>query len=952
MTELHDGIYNQCLYTEQINNILTSIRYFLVSIFCVCLCIYSIFHIFYGYSFLLSTWFNCTELIILFFLGVSSFKFQSNQYSYLEANIWIMFICFFTGFTIAIGSSLLYLHLPNTLAYLPFYQSLSLSALLIILSLVFALTFLAQKINYFLLFFSPIVIPFIYTQLVLLVDQQRLFFLVVDFLIVAILICAYISIRVNKKLFTINQKNKMLVKNAKHQLLIQDHLNKQLQYEMQKTKLIKQELKNHMQSLEDKIQERTLNLESAHQALKNKQTNLMLAHDIAGLTPWDWNIKDRIFTLTDKSNSSDYHNINRITVKNIHPDDVKIFKIEVRKHLRGLSDQFEVTYRIKHNNGTWHWIHDVGRVISRNPKNNFPLHMVGIRRDINKERLNQEQLILSASVLQQATEGIFILDEDFRYIDANPFYEKLTGFERSQIIGKHIFDIAANYKANQRSMHNSIITEILINGKYDNEIIEKFLSGNKLTIRIHINAIKNDHDKTMNYIGIVSDLTEKRLQEQRLSYLENYDALTDLPNRFYYNYQLYQYLTTHHDSIKELAIIRLNIDGFRHLNEYLTPSGGDELLKQLAQRLRMSNTEALFLAHLNADNFAIVYELSHIQPPIEQICERINHVFATPFNINHEEHIITISMGVSFYPEHGQHVDYLNHYAEQALSEAKRLGGNTTCYYNVEEHHVLIDEHVHLERELRQAIKNEELVVYYQPKLYFESLKIQGFEALIRWQHPSKGLIPPNLFIPIAEKTSLISEIGDFVIKQAAQQIKKWLNLGYEDITVSLNIVAQQLHRGHLLETIDRALDEFQISGKNIELEITESSLLDKSDLVKKTLNEIKNRNIHISLDDFGTGYSSLSYLTDFPIDTLKIDRSFISKIGNQQQEAVISAMVAMGKAMGMVIVAEGVETKQQNEYLLNLNCDLVQGFLFSKPLPEKEATEFLQENLKRDMSH
>src|SRR5690606_32557436 len=211
-----------------------------------------------------------------------------------------------------------------------------------------------------------------------------------------------------------------------------------------------------------------------------------------------------------------------------------------------------------------------------------------------------------------------------------------------------------------------------------------------------------------------------------------------------------------------------------------------------------------------------------------------------------------------------------------------------------------------------------------------------------RWNHPEKGIIPPGLFVPLAEQTSLISDIGRLVIQQTAQQIKKWNELGFNNICVSVNIVAQQLRRGQLLNDLDHAIAENQISGSSLELEITESSLIENSEAIKVLLDQIKQRQINISLDDFGTGYSSLSYLADFPIDILKIDRSFVSKIGETKQEALVSAIVAMGKAMGMIVVAEGVETREQFDYLLDLNCDIAQGYLFSKPLPEQEATAYL----------
>ena len=395
-----------------------------------------------------------------------------------------------------------------------------------------------------------------------------------------------------------------------------------------------------------------------------------------------------------------------------------------------------------------------------------------------------------------------------------------------------------------------------------------------------------------------------------------------------------------------MAIVRLNIDRFRPLNEYLSNNGGDELLRQVAQRLRLTNSEALFLAHLNGDDFAIVYELSHIRPSIQEHCDRISKAFTMPFNIFGQDHVITLSMGISMYPEHGRQLDYLNNCAEEALGQAKHLGGNTVQYYTIK-HHDILEQGSYLERDLRKAILNNELEVYYQPKINFANQSIYGFEALVRWNHPEKGVLAPGLFIPIAEQTTLISDIGRIVIQQTAKQIRRWNDMGLKDICVSVNIVAQQLQRGKLLEDLDTALLSNNIKGETLELEITESSLVENSESVKNLLKSIKARHIKISLDDFGTGYSSLSYLADFPIDILKIDRSFVSNIGDKKQEAIVSAMIAMGKAMGLTIVAEGIENTEQFNYLNDLGCDIAQGYLFAKPLQEMEATSYLRRKIK-----
>ncbi|WP_436915196.1 EAL domain-containing protein [Acinetobacter gandensis] len=949
MTYNQDEYIKQHNHAAQIANTLRHSRYFLVSILIICLYIFAIYQVYFTHqSFYFSIWFIFTEVFVSLCWMISTVYFKPGQYSLQIAHRWLQFQCFSVGTLIASGIFLIFYYLPSNNENFQPIQALTLSALLLIVTQTFGLTYLTQKLNYFCLAFLPSIVPYLVAQFFFFDETNHLFNLSINFGLIVILMCAMTSYRIHRRVSTLYAKNNLLVENAEQQVKWTDELCQQLQDEVNKSRDIEMQLQLGNQLLEQKVKERTFDIETMNKDLENQQENLVLAHEIAGLRPWDWNVKERRISVTNHKHekslrSSKDHQIQLQHV--IHPDDVMHFKTEITRHLRGLTDRYEATYRIQNSNGKWNWVHDIGRVITRDPNNKKPLRMVGIRRDIHQERTSQERLKLAASVLQQAAEGIFILNEELRYIDVNPFYEQLTGFSHEQIIGKHLFDITANYKSAQRSTHYSIIKQVLKMGEYDGELHEKFLSGKELTLWMHINAITDEQNRVTHYIGIVSDLTERKLQEQRLSYLENYDTLTDLPNRFYYNYQLHQYLVSQQDSIKQLAVIRLNIDRFRPLNEYLSNNGGDELLRQVAQRLRLTNAEALFVAHLNGDDFAIVYEMSHIRPSVQEHCERLTKAFSLPFNIFGQDHVITLSIGVAFYPEHGRQLDYLNNCAEQALSEAKNLGGNTIRYYS-NENTALLEQGIFLERDLRKAIQNNELVVYYQPKINFRNKDIYGFEALVRWNHPEKGLIPPGLFIPLAEQTSLISDIGRIVLQKTAKQIRLWNNLGYNNICVSVNIVAQQIRRGQLLNDLDQAIDDNQIDGSSLELEITESSLIENSDSVRNLLDEIKKRKINISLDDFGTGYSSLSYLADFPIDILKIDRSFVSKIGENKQQAIVSAMIAMGKAMGMTVVAEGIETEQQMQYLQDLDCDIAQGYLFSKPLPQEEATIFLENNI------
>ncbi|OLV80959.1 histidine kinase, partial [Acinetobacter baumannii] len=619
----------------------------------------------------------------------------------------------------------------------------------------------------------------------------------------------------------------------------------QLQQEVNKSKDIEAQLQFNNHLLEQKVRERTYDLTKMNERLESHHHNLAFAHETAGIRPWDWDIEKQKLEITFFDQQKQTQNTPlhlKSILERIHPNDRKLFDERLKEHLEGKSDHFNITFRILRRNGSWRWIHDVGRVISRDPKTNKALRMVGMTRDIHQEKKDQEHLRLSAIVLEQAAEGIFILDEKLNYIEVNPYYEKLTGFSKSELLSQQLFNITINQKLQQQQFHDSITQQLLKTGEYMGQFDEKFTSGKSVYLWLHINAVKDEYNQIINYIGFARDLTDQKRQEQHLSYLKNYDSLTHLPNRFYYYNQLHQYLVNPSYSFKNLALIRINIDRFRAFNEFLNNDSGDELLKQFAQRLRLTNINAILVAYLNGDDFAIIYEISPIHPNIEQYCQNILQALNAPFYIDEQEYFITASIGVACFPEHGRQIDHLNNHAEQALSEAKRLGGNTISYYcnKTTNPYKTAD----LEQELRKAIQNDEFVVYYQPKINLNDKSIKGFEALIRWQHPEKGLVMPNMFIPFAERSSLISDIGKVVLDKVGKQLQEWKKAGYADVRVSVNIVAQQIHRGLLLSDLDEVLDTYHLDGSNLELEITESALLDNTDNVKKLLHSIKERNI------------------------------------------------------------------------------------------------------------
>ncbi|QER40012.1 EAL domain-containing protein [Acinetobacter suaedae] len=936
------------IYMDQINYS-SHIRSFVLSVLCICLLDYVLFGIFYSFTpNIFTSWISITAIVLLvfFFLCRFSLKCYSSPAFIKKSHILFQTVCFITGLLLGINSIIITYYLIHDVPQLTGSHILILTALLLTTSHIIALTFLTQHIRYFFLFFIPSVLPLIISHLLYRNNEHTLFYLAYYSTFFATLLCAHATFKIHKHLSQVLDKNKQLVDVAEQHNQWTEELCQQLQHEINKSKDIEAQLQFNNHLLEQKVRDRTYDLTQMNESLEEHRQNLAFAHETAGIRPWEWNLEEQTIGITNVHNQAvkrDSENHYTLLHKIVHPDDIERVKKALYAHLSGEALRYEETYRIKSPNGEWSWIHDVGQVIQRNTENQTPLRMVGIHRDINQERKDQERLKLAASVFEQASEGIFILDEYFNYLEVNPKYEQITELDKQVILGKQLFEITKQNKLHHQNFQLSILDTLSQEHEYEGEFQETYHSEKSCFLWMHINAVKDEHDRVINYIGIVSDQTERKHQEQRLSYLTNYDTLTDLPNRFYYQQQLHQYLVNE-AAIQHLAVIRLNIDRFRTLNELVSNQAGNELLKQVAQRLRISNIDALLVAHLSADDFAIIYEMSPLHPPIHQLCNNIVENFSQPFYIADQEYFVSVSIGVAMFPEHGRQVDNLNTHAEQALNEAKRLGGNTIRYYS-NERADLAARYSDLELDLRKALQNNELVVYYQPKMTAHDNLVNGFEALIRWEHPSKGLIMPDIFIPLAESTSLISDIGQFVLHEAAKQLQQWLDLGYSQIHIAVNIVVQQVLRGQLLHDIDTILSQYKISGHHLELEITESAFLENTETVKTVLEALKDRHISIALDDFGTGYSSLAYLTEYPIDTLKIDRAFISKIGDPKQDAIVNAMIAMGKTIGLKVVAEGVETHQQRDYLRKQNCDILQGYLFAKPLTALEATKYLQQH-------
>ena len=946
MVDVQDELLSHSMNVLQIRRLAGHMRIFLAWVFFASFFDLIIYFLYFDKSSTyLNYWFIFLVTVIAGIWFSISYITQEKIKNNDKIDAIFQLFCLLIGSSIGIGVGLIYYYLPIENPQMDYIQLVILSGLLLSIIYVMALTYLIERFSYFICIFIPSAFPAVLSQVLYFEKIPTIYSIIFTIWFSVIFISAFMTNRLHNRLNILNLKNMALIQQSQNHLNESSILQVQLKEEITKSQEIKNELQLHNQLLEQKVKERTFDFKQINDRLENNQANLALAHETAGIHSWVWNIEKRSFEIIKANNETEfrqtnlkYNGINEL----IHPDDIANYKFQLRQHLKGKTDRFEAVYRVKHEE-QWCWIQDIGKVIARNNYNK-PLRMVGIHRNIQKETTDQEQLKLAANVFEQVAEGIFVLDNNLCYLEVNSYFEKLLGYEQRDLIGCHLFDITVNKNENAQKIYNLITQKLLKVGEYESELQVEFTSGKKLVLWVHINTIQDEKNKIINYVGIITDLTERKKQEQRLSYLEHYDILTDLPNRFYFKQQLHYYLNHYSESFKKFAVLRINIDRFKLFNEFMSQQVGDELLKQVAQRLRLCCSNSSLIAYLNNDDFAIIYNLSSSNILIHQHAQDILQAFRLPFHINENEQTITISIGIALFPEHGLQLDSLNGHAEFALNEAKNLGGNTALFYSNKKIPIL-HQGVNLENELRKAVKYKHLSVYYQPKICIRTNRVYGFEALMRWKHATLGYIAPDIFIPLAEETSLISEIGLIVLDETCKQIRAWQQLGFDHFRVSINIVAQQIHRGNLVNDIDYVIKKYHISGDMLELELTESSLLDKSEQVDQLLQQLKDRHISISLDDFGTGYSSLAYLTRYPIDTLKIDKAFISKIGQEKDEAIVIAIIAMATAIGISLVAEGVETKQQAQFLEKHGCYIIQGFYFAKALNAADSTEYLKQH-------
>ncbi len=566
---------------------------------------------------------------------------------------------------------------------------------------------------------------------------------------------------------------------------------------------------------------------------------------------------------------------------------------------------------------------------------------VMVFRDISEKRKREERLKLTEEVFEKLTEAIIVTDENNIALETNQAFSSITLTNRSLVLGKK--PTILNSLTEQTKLDEKVASQINRTGSWEGEIWTERNNGEVFPAQVSISSLdKNQSDS--NRLITFSDITEKKAIEKKAKFLTFRDPLTLLANRSLFKDSLNNAIKEHQQKSR-IAIITIDLDDFKKINESFSHDEGDELLKIYAQRLRATKCHFDTLARLASDEFAVIISKVKNVDIIGHCAKEILNSVALPIKLKGHDIIVTASLGVALYPDDADNANQLVKNAEAATLQAKRAGKNNIKFYH-QDMNSQVEQHMKMELALRKAIENDAISLHYQPKVCPITGEIKGLEALARWIDPELGFVSPGIFIPMAEACGLIIPLGKLILRQCCQQIKTWIEMGYEQLQVAINLSAYQFLDENLFDNIQSLLSEYQLYAKNIEFEITESMLMDNIDYAISVMEKINNLGIDISMDDFGTGYSSLSYLKRFPIKTLKIDQSFVQHLTSDPDDAkIVATIIEMANNFNLDVVAEGVETLEQANWLTEKNCTYLQGYYLSKPLPVADITQLLKTN-------
>ncbi len=625
----------------------------------------------------------------------------------------------------------------------------------------------------------------------------------------------------------------------------------------------------------------------------------------------------------------------------VHPDDLPLVFERLQKYLDGDKPMYRSEHRVLDGNGGWIWLRAHGRVVERDAEGRV-LRLAGTAVNITSDRHIERERQIASAVLRHMNEAVSVLDDNFDFVSVNPAFTRMTGYSDSEVIGHGagLLDSDQHEPAFYRHIREITIRQ----GRFSGEMWQRRKDGEEFLCAIETSVVNEDDTETPLYVAVLSDVTQQKRAEQELRYLANFDTLTNLPNRTLLSERLSRAIVRARRENNRIAVLFLDLDRFKDVNDSLGHAAGDRILRAAAIRLQQTVGQHHTVARLGGDEFTIVLENLDTPDDADKVAREIIMSFEAPLIIDGRQEVsITPSIGISLYPDHGQVPTDLLKHADTAMYQAKAAGRRTFMRYD-DAMDMSIRQRATLSGALRKVIDRGELHLVYQPRLTLQSSSITGVEALLRWTSNEHGEIPPADFIPLAEDSGLILEIGEWVLREACLTLRRWHQHGLDTLNISVNVSVLQLLRGDFPEVVRRILADTGVPAHALELELTESVLMATAQQTAGKLQALREIGVSLAIDDFGTGYSSLAYLKRLPITTIKIDKEFIDDLERDPDDAAItSTVITMAHSLGLNVVAEGVETEAQMRFLSAHRCNEVQGYWISPPLDAHGCLAFIR---------
>ncbi len=572
-------------------------------------------------------------------------------------------------------------------------------------------------------------------------------------------------------------------------------------------------------------------------------------------------------------------------------------------------------------------------------------HFIAVKEDVTAQKRAEDQLRMNATVFDTTSEGIMVTDGDNLIKTVNPAFSRITGYEAEEVIGRSPKMLSSGRHTD--AFYEQLWSAVIQNGYWSGEIWNRRKDGSVFPEWLSIAAIKGNDGIVKEYVAVFSDISKHKQDEEKIRYQANFDALTALPNRSLLTDRLSQAILSANRENWKLALLFIDLDQFKVVNDTFGHVMGDELLQLVAKRIRKCVREVDTVARFGGDEFVILMQdVTDLEAPALVASKVITEVTRS-FILYEREIYIGASVGITVYPDDALTPDALLRNADMAMYQAKERGRNNYQFFTASMQRQTI-ERQQLEQDLRQALQRNELELYYQPVIDARSSRVSSLEALLRWNHPKKGRVSPDIFIPLAEDCGLIGPIGEWVVKQACTQLSRWQRYGHDQLSVAINLSSRQRELGLETDYLRQILDEVGLEAQYVTLEITESLLMRDTEESVEWLSRFKALGVKLSVDDFGTGYSSLSYLKRFPVDALKIDRSFVSDLPDDKESvSLVRTIIAMAQSLNLGLVAEGVENQAQMAFMTAEGCNLLQGYYYAKPMSVKALENWLEKDLK-----